>query len=266
MNAQRVNILGFSFNIFIFQIKEISGESFFQAYIQTSFWIHNESRFSRTNIFGVVLSYISVFYGTSSFNVYVLYDNKPKIFNVLRILFADVLYMIISFFIPFVIKDYILIMLSEESNVFLEILFHVLIYICIVYIYFIFRFKELCSMCNSAICMSGTLGTLPYSLYNRKHTLKDIKEIRQNYSFWVFSYLLIYLLIKGSLSQNKKLRSFEKSAYYNAVNTLLPIILFLSLTEFILVKIFDRLIFKLAYDIKKEVENNVEDIELVEIV
>ncbi len=121
-------------------------------------------------------------------------------------------------------------------------------------------------MCTSDICISGTLGTLPYSIYNKKHTLQDIKEIRQNYSFWVFSYLLIYLQIKGSLSQNSKLGSFEKSAYYNAVNTLLPLILFLSLTEFILVKIFDTLIFKWAYDIRREVEINVEDIELVEIV
>ncbi len=175
--------------------------------------------------------------------------------------------MIISYFIPFVIKDYFLILLEEE-NLFLEILFHVLIYVCIVYIYFIFKFKELCSMCKHAICMSGTLGTLPYSLYNRKHTLNDIKELRKSYSFWVFSYLVLYLLIKGSLSQNLKLKQFENSAYYNAINNLLPFILFLSVAEFILVKIFDRLLFKWAYEIKKEdiIENNIEEIELVEIV
>ena len=175
--------------------------------------------------------------------------------------------MIISYFIPFVIKDYFLILLNEEENLFLEILFHILIYLCIVYVYFIFKFKELCSMCKHALYLSGTLGTLPYSLYNRKHTLNDIKEIRKSYSFWVFSYLLSYLLIKGSLSQNLKLNKFENSAYYNAINNLLPFILFLSLAEFILVKIFDRLLFKWAYDIKKEeIENNIEDIELVEII
>ena len=97
--------------------------------------------------------------------------------------------------------------------------------------------------------------------------MNDIKEIRKSYSFWVFSYLLSYLLIKGSLSQNLKLKEFENSAYYNAINNLLPFILFLSLAEFILVKIFDRLLFKWAYDIKKEeIENNIEDIELVEII
>ncbi len=214
-----------------------------------------------------MLSYLSVFYGTTCFNAHVLYDNRPKISNVIKILIIDFLYIVLSYFILFLFTDYSMIYLAGNNwhrrDVKLNLLY-IVIFILVMFFNNMLQLKRFCYLYLANVNISGTIGTFPYMLFKGKHTLKDVLEMRRSYSSWILIYLFSFVSMKSSMCDS--LNTFESTLYYKTINFLFTITLILSLSEYIAAHFFDTLIFKWAFDISDESVNNIDNSESVEIV
>ena len=103
-------------------MNEISGESIYQAHLQTFFLINNYfQKFDNSWIdyFSVVLSCLSIVYGMVSFNVHTLYWETPKFMNIIKILlliFSTILtqlfYQFINVLIEFIVLFFMYLVLK----------------------------------------------------------------------------------------------------------------------------------------------------------
>ena len=215
-------------------------------------------------MFGVVLSYLSVFYGTSSFNAHVLYDKKPKISNVIKIFLIDFLYMVISYFILIEFSGYLMHYLVY--NIHYPFIINIMAFIIIVFIINMLQLKKYSYLilCNDTI--TSTIVTFPHILFKGKHTLKDILKMRGSYSSWILIYLFSFVSMKYSISDYGNKSTFDSRFSSEIIEILFVFTLILSLLEYIFVYFFDTLIFKWAYVIDDESINNIDNSESVEIV
>ena len=236
-------------------MEEISGETLYQVAIQM--YALETRRYSRMTLFSLIISFISVIYGACSFNVFILYQSRPRFFNIFKILLIDSIYL--CFLSIWHSSMFIVLSVSNANSMELIIIALLLVIIFCYYLPLMCMYNAVNKTCrfSNDVNPLGTLITVPYIFFKGKFSLQDIKIIRITYSILIFI-MALFLILNSLLLSNT-----QKEFFYDYVLYLIP--LMISGIEFTLVTFFDILIFKWAYDYQEEAQNN-DEVSSVEII
>ena len=204
-------------------------------------WVH---------IFSIFISCVSLLYGFSSYNAYILYNKRPKISEVLKIMISDFLYQLTLF--TWQLNGLLFFSKNFLYNIIYIILFmlwmYTLFYLTVYFVCNISIVRKCCpkskrqwNIFNLAAFVNQV--NIIYTYFQGKHSRKEIKKLRQIYSGLMFGCSL-FQLIFFSIFYYVYLQYF---GYFILIPCSVTVIL--SLVEFFCVTCCDYLIFEWAYTI-----------------